>query len=591
MSNYPNANIRHLPPMPLWAAACIIAVAAWFLTTHFLHVSSEAINWDEFALLDRAERSLRLGTVLGSGRPGLVTIALMPFVEGCVDSVRSVVEARLLWQVVTLAYLMGVYCLVRRWFVLAGRPNEGRVQGLLAVTLLAFLPAFVVWSVQVRTDQAALAASVWGGVFLLSRGYRRAVIAGVLFACSILCTQKGIYTIALTGILYATAVADQLLPAGPDARAARKRVLKRIGLAALGGSATLAVYAFFVPSVARLTSPEVLASSLETMRFTRASQGYRIYIVHATRLVVHWALFLVLAAWSIRALWNRERQEIPLLAACWLSLMLGIAVVLVHGSSFQYFIMTAGLFPALALSMALGRPLAMAGRWTWVLVVLAIALAAAQSAHESLEMLYDTQMEQRDTLQLVSGSPLRARRGYQVEGALFCAHDPDPLPTLFSAVIWQRFRQSPQAAQNAASFIEEFRRRPVAYVVESYRLRQFPDPIRSFLADHYVWYGHSLMIAGFGLDLAGEPQNVDVIVEGRYRWQPWNTGDLARVDVDGRQLGPLDEIELSRGPHRIAGLGERTSGRLMLADLPPNNPSGFPGFYLGRQIYQLGGAR
>ena len=142
-------------PMPRWAIAVVMMVGAWFLATHLLHAFTEAINWDEFALLERADRKLRLGDFAGGGRPGLVTTALMPFVSDCIDSVRSVVHARLLWQLMTLAYLVGVYFLVRRWFVHAGRTHEGQMQGLLAVALLAFLPAFVTWSVQVRTDQPA----------------------------------------------------------------------------------------------------------------------------------------------------------------------------------------------------------------------------------------------------------------------------------------------------------------------------------------------------------------------------------------------------------------------------------------------------
>ena len=91
-----------------WAMATLLAIGTWVVVTRFFHVFTEAINWDEFALLARAEATLRFGEVEGGGRPGLVSIALIPFVADCVDSVRAVVWARAAWQVLTLAYLAGV---------------------------------------------------------------------------------------------------------------------------------------------------------------------------------------------------------------------------------------------------------------------------------------------------------------------------------------------------------------------------------------------------------------------------------------------------------------------------------------------------
>ena len=585
-NNYPSTRHRRLPPMPLWAAAAVIAAAAWFLTTHYLHIFSEVINWDEFAILERADRSVRFGTVVGDGRPGLVTIALMPFVEGCIDAARSVVKARQLWMGVTVAYLIGVYFLVRRWFVHVGRADQGRAEGLIAVALLAFLPAFVVWSVQVRTDQVALAAVVWGGALLLGTRYWQAIAAGALFAVGLLCTQKGLYALALVGVLFATATAARAFGEGVDSGAEIRWAARRLGLGALAGVAVIGIYTFFVPDVAGLASESMIAGSLETMRISRAGQGYRIYTVHATRLVVHWVFFAILVAWTVGVLWNRDKSELFLVATSWLSLMLGLLVIMVHGSSFPYFIMTAGLFPALALAMPAGRPLAMSGRWAWTLVALAIVLAAAQSSRESLQMLDDTQWEQRETLKLVFDSPLRNRRGYHVEGALLCMRDPEPMPTMFSPMIGQRFYKSPQAMQNRADWIEEFRDRPIAYIVDSYRLRQFPEEIREFWSKHYIWYARSMYIAGF--NIAG-PVEVDVIVPGRYRWDADPTSPTAALQLASELLEPGAEINLAVGRLPAQTVGEGAHGQLILADLPKPTRDGSPFFYLRRQIDQLGG--
>jgi hypothetical protein len=248
--------------------------------------------------------------------------------------------------------------------------------------------------------------------------------------------------------------------------------------------------------------------------------------------------------------------------------------------------MTAGLFPALALAMPAGRPLAMSARWSWTLVVLAILLSAAQSFRESQEMLQDTQREQRDTLRIVYDSPLRNRRGYQVEGALLCMRDPDPMPIMFSPMIYQRFFGTPQGMQNRADWIEEFRSRPIAYMVDSYRLSQFPDEIRDFWSKHYIWYARSLYIAGY--DIA-QPRDVDIIVPGRYRWDADPTSPAALLQLGNAVLKPDEEINLPKGSLPAHAIGERARGQLILADLPRPTRDGFPFFYLRRQIAQLGG--
>ncbi len=571
---------------PGWALVAFLGVGAWFLLTHYLHIFTEVINWDEFAILERADRTLRFGKVIGDSRPGLITILLTPFVEGCIDATRSVVKARIFWQILTFLYLAGVFFLVRRWFVHAGRPREGIAQGLLAVALLAFLPAFVVWSVQVRTDQAALAAAVWGGALLLSTSFWRAAAAGMLFAVGLLCTQKGIYAIALVGLLFATATGARILMRPSDRRLELRLAGKRLAVAALATISVILLYTALVPDVTQVASKGLVMSQLETMRFSRASQGYRIYTVHATRLVVHWVLFAILVAWTLRVLWNRDKEELPLLATCWLSLALGLAVIVVHGSSFPYFVMTAGLFPAVALAMAAGRPIALAGRSAWPIVVAFVLFAAMQGARESVQMFDDTQWEQRETLRLIYDSPLKHRRGYHVEGALLCMRDPAPLPVMFSPGIYQRFYSSPQAMQNRADWIEEFRSRPIAYIVESYRLRQFPAEIRDFWSKHYVWYARSLYIAGY--NIAG-PREVDIIVPGRYRWDADPTSAAAALQLGNTLVQPGAEIELAVGSLPAHAVGEDAKGQLILADLPIPSRDSYPFFYLRRQIDQLGG--
>lgn len=570
------------------AALGLLLVGAWFVVTHFIHVFTEAINWDEFALLARAERTHALDIVSGGGRPGLASLVLVPFVRDCVDAVQSVVNARLLWQFFTLAYLAGVYALVRRWFIHAGRPDDGRAQGLLAVALLAFLPAFVVWSVQVRTDQVALAAATWAGVLLMSPSRLRAAGAGVLFGIALLCTQKALYVIVLVLILFATASIERLR----TGTVSRREFLSGQALhLAITGAATLivvVVYALLYPEATVLASNAALSGARQTMSFTRASQGYRIYTVHAAKLLVHGTLMVTLVVWTTYVIRTRRIEQWSLIATCWLMLALGLVVVVVHGSSFAYFIMTAGLFPALALSMAAGGPLALTGRASWPLVAALAALAAMQSFWESVEMFMDTQSEQRATLRLVSESALRLRRGYHVEGALFCMQDPEPLPVMFTEQIWRRFHDAPDAPQALAAFEEEFRQRQVAYIVHSYRLGHFPQQMRRFWSEHYVWHSRSLYVAGFELHGLEGYQELDLIVAGRYRWDPDRRNPDAHLELDGRILQAGEHVDLKPGTAKARTIGGAT-GQLLLADLPRPARTGYPAFYIGRQVRQLGG--
>ncbi len=567
-------------------------VVTWFLTTHYFHVFSESINWDEFALLERADRTLRLGRVDGGGRPGFVTLLLIPFVRDCVDSVQAVVNARVLWLLPTLAYLGGVYLLVRRWHSHGLRAESGQPQALLAIALLAFLPAFITWSVQVRTDQFALAFAVWGGCLLLSLGNMSAIGAGTLFALSFLCTQKAIYPIALTILLYSTSLVSRLTSQQTSLRKEALRAARRLALSFFAALLVVGLYLSAFPEAASLASSDSVGSSMQTMQWTRTQQGYRVYTIHAGRLVVHWALFLLLVLWSCAAILRRRNDQYIPVFTCWLVLGLGAVVIKFHGSSFPYFVMTAGLFPAVALSLTTPTVLQRAGRLAWPTLVALIVLAALQSSRETLEMFVDTQAEQRKTLELIYESALIHRRGYQVEGALFCAKDPSPIPPLFSEGIARRFFLSKDSAQNTKDFVEEFRNRPIAYIVESFRLQRFPKAIRRFLGEHYVWYGKSLYLAGFRIEFASkESRVVDVIVPATYRWTPDPSAASASIIVNGRVLDAFGEIELQVGQHQVEATVMPTVGSLILADLPARERQGYPAFYHQRQYLQLRGLR
>lgn len=577
---------RGLRKPAAWAMGIGLAVAAWFLLTRWFAVFAEAINWDEFALLARADRSLRIGTVDGGGRPGLVTLALIPFVKGCVDSVHAVVNARMVWQIFTLAYLAGVYAVVRRWITYSRDRIEGQGEAVLAVALLALLPAFVTWSVQVRTDHVALAAGIWGCVMLMAPRSRATIAAGALFAIAILSTQKALYVMAFGGVLFLSASVSRALSTPGALRAEVVEALTRVALALAGMTAVIGGFYLLVPSVADLVGGSALASSTATMDWYRQRLGFRIYTVHAPRLWVHWLLFGILLVWTAAVVRQKRRDAALRVATCWALLVLGLAVAIVHGSSFAYFLMTAGLFPAVALGLAAGPAVARRGASAPLVIASLGALAAAASAPEALETMRGSQDRQRETMQLIERTLLRDKRGYQVEGALFCSSDPDPLPAMFTQQILRR--RAEQGAGAFDGFVAEFRTRPIGYIVESFRMRQFPDNVREFWNEHYVPYAASLWVAGWRVTSGGTDSAREVIVPGTYRWIPSSRFPEAVIQVDGRSLAPGESLHLDAGPHLVSRAEGDAEGMLVLA-LGSARPGGIFPFYDERQWQQLRG--
>jgi len=154
-----------------WLAA--LAGFVLFLASRALSIATTAINWDEFALLDRVARTARTGVPETGGRPGLAEWLLLPIVSACSDEIATARMARWLWLGLTLCFLAGFFAMLLE--LLRGRPQR-RHDALFGVALLALVPAFLEWSLQVRTDQLALAGGVWGGMLLLA-SQRRAPLA------------------------------------------------------------------------------------------------------------------------------------------------------------------------------------------------------------------------------------------------------------------------------------------------------------------------------------------------------------------------------------------------------------------------------
>ena len=549
----------------LWALG--LAVAA-FAALRIAAVYSVAGNWDEFGLFENTSITHETGVLTGGGRPGLAQLVVLPLVAGCDDEIEVLRRARLLWILITLAFLIGVG-------VLAGQlqPERDRrvADALLAIGLLALVPAFLEWSIQVRTDQIALAAGVWGGVALLASDRRPALAlaAGVLFGIGFLSSQKLLYIAALVGLFALAQVAF-----GRRMRFGREAL--RAGLCALGVAACLlAVYQattreIVVAPVHTILSTSVVRNGLSSFDFYRKTIGWSQYRAMLPTLVPHFVLLAALAAATLVA-WRRREPARPALTLAWLILTLGVAVGSFHAAAFSYFWMTLGLFPALAFAVArqpicdllpdVGqtRRLAIAGFW--------LALAGPGTL-QMVAMLDDTQKVQRDSFDFIDRNFQVSDAGFHPESALFCRGDGQPIQHYFSADIYRRFG-TPGSESNRARLLRQFRDEPIAFIVESFRLNQFPIEIRRFWADNYQPYRASVFVAGRKLEgRSGSSSVFELVAPGEYRWLPI-TGPQP-ITLDGQSLGAGETRHFASGEH-VADFPEDVPGGILVLALeqPP----------------------
>jgi len=552
---------RRLGPWALGLAAAAVAglrIAA---------VYSVAGNWDEFGLFENASITHETGVLNGGGRPGLAQLAVLPLVAGCHDEIEVLQRARLLWIFFTLAFLVGVGVLVAQ---LQSDPDRRAADGALAVALLALVPAFLESSIQVRTDQIALAAGVWGGVALLASARRPALAlaAGALLGLGFLSTQKLIYVAALVGLL-ALARVD-------FARRDRFRhEALRAGLCALGFAAVLlAVYAATTREIAVASghttlTPRVVRDGLSSFDFYRETIGWSQYRAMLPTLVPHLALLVALTAATLVA-WRRREPRHPALTLAWLILILGAAVGLFHAAAFSYFWMTLGLFPAFAFAVARRpicdllpsalpiRRLAIAGFW--------LALAGP-GVLEMIAMLNDTQKVQRDSFDFIHANFQASDAGFQPESALFCRGDAQPLQHYFSGDIYRRFG-TPGSEPNRARLIQQFRDEPIVFIVESFRLNQFPVEIRRFWADNYQPYRASVFVAGRRLEgRGGSSSAFELVAPGEYRWLP--IGGPQPITLDGQPLAAGEVTYLASGQHVVDFPDDVPAGILVWALAQP----------------------
>ena len=561
------------------ALALLFGIA--LITTQVAAVFTENINWDEFALFLRVREGLDQGRIDGGGRPGLVSLMMIPFVRGCQDPIHVARMARLGWVAVTLAAFVGLY-----WLVLTFHRDRRERFGAAALALgaLALVPVVLRFSVQVRTDQPALAAGLWGSVLLLASRRRLvlAIPAGLLWAIGYLCTQKLVYIAGLGALL---GLADLWVRPAP-----RWRDGVRLLLCLLAYLAVLTAYRPIISLFFKPPGAPGLAEGLRALDYYRGFFGFRAYKAMLVTLLPHIGLGLLAATATCLALVRRHPARRALLAG-WAVAAVGVVVGAVHAAAFPYFWMTLGVFPAVVLGIAWPDLQVMLAPHPLVhraLVPLCVAGMVILGAAAMLDRLRDTQRPQRDSLAFVGREFPPEAAGFNAEGALFCTRPPKSMPIYLTEQIKRRFF-SGNGQKEIAWFIGELASRPIRYIVSTFAIQDFPIELRKYLFSHYVPYLSHVAVAGVDLrGPAGQTIVFEVIVSGRYRWRPRHPAS-ATIVVDGNELPPGATVELALGWHRLTRTQAIGAG-ILAGDFStePDPDNGYAPFYSRAALADFG---
>jgi hypothetical protein len=311
-----------------------------------------------------------------------------------------------------------------------------------------------------------------------------------------------------------------------------------------------------------------VTSYLDIFEFYRHTLGYDQHLAVLPTLLPHAVVFAGLGVASFLAI--RQRQLDARLPLAWGSLALGIAVALFHAAAFSYFWITLGTFLSVAFGLALGpareqlpvRYQAAATAFLWCAI-------AVPGVVQSMALLDDTQAVQRESLRFVDSNFRAQDPGFHPESGVFCSAQ--PMGTWLSQSIFQRVGAR-DARANIPRVIERFKAARIHYLVQSFRLNQFPPEIQRFFAEHYQPYRGSVFVAGRQLaGEAGEAMDFDLILPGVYRWLPYESPHSIRID--GREVAAGGTLALDASLHRAAFDTAGASGALVLALREPPGPA------------------
>ncbi len=560
---FPTRRVR----LAIWSILAAIGLL------RVVFVFTENVNWDEFALFQRAEILANTGILQGGGRPGLVNLVLLPVAATCADTVQALTQLRLGWTLMVFGSVALFALLLRaalppspyRWIAIAT-----------AVGLWVLSPDFLRYSVHVRTDQPAIFFGLLGGLALAVRpaAFRWALAAGAFFALGFLASQKLVYVAALATLLAVAARTH-------DPEVHWRREMMRAGTVALSFVGLVLVYRFASastgvgdPSLAPVAGiRRVFAYYRETIGFTH----YRSLAFRNVHVLLALGVAAGFSAWRLRR--GLRGQALPALAIG--AVTLGLLVVWVHAARFPYFFLVLGLFPATAVGLALGPLLeelgSSASRKAVLLLPIWIPMVGFGAYATADIALGDGQAPQREAIRFVSENFSPDDRGFDPFGEFGCRGESDPFPARFYQSVWFTFVVADGSAE-VERMIREFRDRPVVFMLEPPAHHPYPFELTHFWDTRYVRYSGYVRIPG--REIRSGPGWVDtfeVIVPGRYRWHPAD-GRSDRLVVNGIELAPGEGVDLAERGFASIGLPEGGIGMFALEVRDPPTPRGEPFF-------------
>jgi hypothetical protein len=535
------------------------------LVARIVAVFTENLNWDEFALLHRAELSARTGELMGGGRPGLATLLLLPLAANCRDAIDALIQARLFWTGIVLTSAVAFWLLLRA----VVRPSEHRWAAVATgVGLWVLSPPFLRFSTQLRTDQPAVLFGLLGGLALVASRERTAwaALAGILFGIGFLFTQKLLYVAALAGVL---AGGQLLINEEWQPRREAVRVL-------LTGGVFLLVIVLYRQLMATVAGPPAMlpvTGAMSTFAHYREAVGWSSYRRMLPSLIPQLLilLFLAVAAGDWLRGHRRFGRELIVVAAV---LLVGAAVALFHAARFPYFYIVLGLFPAAMGALLIGPIFGMVARPQSRLAFLAmvwipLALLAVGQAER---LIADDQGHQRASLAFVARNFSIDAHGFNSRAAFACRQEANPFPTWFHEHVRARFESEPAAEENTRWLMQEFRSRPVAFMIPPLPWEPYPAELWSFWATRYVQYSGPVHVPGRKLrGSPGSSGTFEVILPGEYVWLPASP-ESGPIDIAGMTLHAGSTVLLDQpGEYRLA-LPEGGEGSLVLALPEPPTP-------------------
>lgn len=541
------------------------------LVARIVAVFTLNVNWDEFALLDRAVTTVRTGDLVTGGRPGLGTLTLAPIAASCQNAVDAVVQGRMLWTVVVLAAVTAFWFLLRA--VLPEGPHR-RTALVAAVVLWVLTIPFLRASIQVRTDQPAIMFGLLGGIALLAsrRAAPWAIVSGLLFGVGFLFTQKLLYVGGLVAVL-----AVGQLRIHDDLRLRREAIRT-----ALTGAAFLLVVLGYRAVTARLSvAPHLLpvAGGLAAFEQYHDHVGWAYYRAMLPLLLPHGIAIISLFVLTAERILAARRPGAELMTA-WVVVALGLAVMIFHAARFPYFFMVLGLFPAAVGGLVVGPVLdrlGTPGRRAVFLAVLLLPFAGAGTVY-ALTLTAPTLQHQRASLAFVERNFAREARGFEARGAFACRDDPDPFPVHFLGAVRQQFAGEDRL-QRIRDMAGEFRSRPVAFMIPPTG-HGYPPELWAFWNTRYVHYHGAVHVPGRTIvGGSGWSGDFEVIVPGRYVWR---TGEevAGALEVGGRRVVPGATILLNDPGYASLRLPDGGEGILVLS-LPDAPATDTTSFYVG----------